>query len=473
MFIDRVKIHVKAGRGGNGCISFRREKHVPKGGPNGGDGGRGGNIIAQVRDHLNTLIRQYYTQNYRAEDGEHGKGNNRHGRDGNDVIVQVPPGTIVRDADTHELLADLTSPEQTVILAEGGLGGKGNARFKSSMNQAPRVAEKGEPGEERTLELELRLIADVGLVGYPNAGKSSILARVSAAKPKIAEYPFTTLSPVLGVVRVDDDRSFVLADIPGLIEGAHSGVGLGDEFLRHISRTRVLIHVIDAASVDGRDPVEDYQNINEELSLYDTRLAELPQIIAANKMDLPPAESGLQKLQQHLAEKEKNHRGTEARREKGQGDRGKRDGGISLVPLSPCLPIPRSPCLRGSLIPVSAATGEGLTQLVYSASQLLEDAIRSDSDSRYSITQQPATDTQHRVYSYEPGFMITKEGSKYILTGKTVRRTVLMTDLENEQAVMILHKKLKQMGVIRALTEAGAKDGDSVVVDDTEFTFMT
>ena len=434
MFIDRVKIHVKAGRGGNGCISFRREKHVPKGGPNGGDGGRGGNVIAQVHDHLNTLIRQYYTQHYRAEDGEHGKGNNRHGRDGNDEIVQVPPGTIVRDADTHELLADLTSPEQTVILAEGGLGGKGNARFKSSMNQAPRVAEKGEPGEERTLELELRLIADVGLVGYPNAGKSSILARVSAAKPKIAEYPFTTLSPVLGVVRVDDDRSFVLADIPGLIEGAHSGVGLGDEFLRHISRTRVLIHVIDAASVDGRDPVEDYQNINEELSLYDTRLAELPQIIAANKMDLSPAELGLQKLQQYLT--------TDSNVER-------------------------------EVIPVSAATGEGLTQLVYSASQLLEDAIRSDSDSRYSITQQPATDTQHRVYSYEPGFMITKEGSKYILTGKTVRRTVLMTDLENEQAVMILHKKLKQMGVIRALTEAGAKDGDSVVVDDTEFTFMT
>jgi GTP-binding protein len=441
MFIDRVKIHVKAGRGGNGCISFRREKYVPKGGPNGGDGGRGGSIIAQVHDHLNTLIRQYYTQNYRAEDGEHGKGNNRHGRDGNDVIVQVPPGTIVRDADTHELLADLTSPGQTVILAEGGLGGKGNARFKSSTNQAPRVAEKGEPGEERTLELELRLIADVGLVGYPNAGKSSILARVSAAKPKIAEYPFTTLSPVLGVVRVDDDRSFVLADIPGLIEGAHSGVGLGDEFLRHISRTRVLIHVIDAASLDGRDPVEDYQNINEELSLYDTRLAELPQIIAANKMDLPPAELGLQKLQRYLT--------TDSNVEREASN------------------------VKREVIPVSAATGEGLTQLVYSASQLLEDAIGSDSDSRYSITEQPATDTQHRVYSYEPGFMITKEGSKYILTGKTVRRTVLMTDLENEQAVMILHKKLKQMGVIRALTEAGAKDGDSVVVDDTEFTFIT
>jgi GTP-binding protein len=217
MFIDRVKIHIKAGRGGNGCVSFRREKYVPKGGPNGGDGGRGGNVIAQVDDHLNTLLRQYYTQHYRAENGEHGKGGNRHGRQGNDMIVRVPPGTIIRDVDTRELLADLIAPGQTAVLAEGGLGGKGNARFKSSTNQAPRVAEKGEPGEERTLELELRLIADVGLVGYPNAGKSSILARVSAAKPKIADYPFTTLSPVLGVVRVDDERIFVLADIPGLI----------------------------------------------------------------------------------------------------------------------------------------------------------------------------------------------------------------------------------------------------------------
>jgi len=435
MFIDRVKIRVKAGRGGNGCISFRREKHVPKGGPNGGDGGRGGNVIAQVDNYSNTLVRQYYTQHYRAEDGEHGKGNNRHGRNGNDVMVQVPPGTIIRDADTHELLADLTSPGQTVMLAEGGLGGRGNTRFKSSTNRTPRIAEKGEPGAERTLELELRLIADVGLVGYPNAGKSSILARVSAARPKIAEYPFTTLSPVLGVVPVDDERSFVLADIPGLIEGAHSGVGLGDEFLRHISRTRVLIHVIDTASVDGRDPVEDYENINKELSLYDTRLAELPQIIAANKMDLPSAKLGLQKLQQYLTT----------------------DRNVKRETLN----------VKRGVIPISAVTGEGLTELVYSTFQLLEDTIRSDSHRK--------TEPQEQIleYRYEPSFMITKEGAKYVLTGKAVRRTVLMTDLGNEQAVVMLHKKLKQMGVIRALVEAGAKDGDTVVVDDTEFTFMT
>jgi GTP-binding protein len=422
MFIDRTKIRVNAGRGGNGCVSFRREKHVPKGGPNGGDGGKGGDVIAQVDEHLNTLIRQYYTQHYKAGNGEHGKGSYKHGKNGSDAIVPLPAGTIIRDADTGKLIADLTSTEQSVILARGGIGGRGNTHFKSSTNQAPRVAEKGEPGEERTLELELRLIADIGLIGYPNAGKSSILARVSAAKPKIAEYPFTTLSPVLGVVRVDEEKSFVLADIPGLIEGAHSGVGLGDEFLRHISRTRALIHVIDVASVDGRDPAEDFENINKELELYDARLTHLPQVIAANKMDLPTAVPGLQNLRQHL--------GTDK-----------------------------------EIIPVSAATGEGLTELIYSAFQIFEEADRS--------TEEAEPQEESLEYSYEPGFIIVREGSKYVLKGKSVRRAVLMTDLENEQAVMMLHRRLKQMGVIKALIEEGAKDGDTIVVDDTEFAFMT
>jgi len=422
MFIDRTKIRVKAGRGGNGCISFRREKHVPRGGPNGGDGGKGGHVIAKIDEHSNTLIRQYYTQHYKAGNGEHGKGSYKHGKNGGDAIVPLPAGTIIRDFDTGKLIADLTSAEQSVILARGGIGGRGNTRFKSSTNQTPRVAEKGEPGEERTLELELRLIADVGLIGYPNAGKSSILARVSAAKPKIAEYPFTTLSPVLGVVRVDEERSFVLADIPGLIEGAHSGVGLGDEFLRHVSRTRALIHVIDVASVDGRDPAEDFENINKELELYDARLAQLTQVIAANKMDLPPAKPGLQNLRQHV--------GTDK-----------------------------------EIIPVSAATGEGLTKLIYSAFQLSEEAVRS--------SEEEEPQEERLEYSYDPGFIIAREGSKYVLKGRSVRRAVLMTDLENDQAVMMLHKKLKQMGVIKALIKEGAKDGDTIVVDDTEFTFMT
>ena len=425
MFIDRVNIHAKAGIGGNGCISFRREKHVPKGGPDGGDGGRGGNVVAQVHDHLNTLVRQYYTQNYEAGNGMHGKGKNMHGRDGQDVVIQLPPGTIIRDADSGELLADLTSPGQIAVLVSGGLGGRGNARFRSSTNQSPRVAEKGEPGEKRALELELRLIADVGLVGYPNAGKSSLLARVSAAKPKIASYPFTTLSPILGVVRVDEEKSFVLADIPGLIEGAHSGVGLGDEFLRHISRTRALIHVIDAASIDNRDPVDDFRKINEELALYDARLAELPQVIATNKMDLPQAKAGLERLQEHLdTDKE--------------------------------------------IIPVSAATGEGLTPLLYSAFSLLEDAVCPEGEQKSA----PQEDILEYVYDGR-GLAVTKDGPKYVLTGKAVRRAVMMTDLENDQAVMMLHKRLKQMGVIRALANAGAKDGDTVVVDDTEFIFMS
>jgi len=424
MFIDRTKIFVKAGRGGNGCISFRREKHVPRGGPDGGDGGKGGDVIAQMEDHLNTLIRQYYTQHYEADNGGHGSGNNRHGKNGPDVIINVPPGTIIKDADSGELLADITSNNQTAILVNGGIGGKGNARFKSSVNQAPRVAEKGEPGEKRMLELELRLISDVGLVGYPNAGKSSILARVSAAKPKIAGYPFTTLSPILGVVRIDDEKNFVLADIPGLIDGAHSGVGLGDEFLRHIARTRVLIHVIDAASVDDRDPVEDFERINEELSLYDKKLGELPQVVVANKMDLPSTQSGLQKLRQHLAP-------------------------------------------DGEIIPISAATGEGLTQMLYSAFALLEEAIRSEA-ARTKVSPQESLE-----YRYEPEFIITRDGAKYVLIGRAVRRAVVMTDMQNEEAVILLQKKLEQMGVIRALTEAGAKDGDTIAVDDIEFTFMT
>jgi len=425
MFIDRVKIRVKAGIGGNGCVSFRREKNVPRGGPDGGDGGRGGNVIAQAHEHLNTLVRQYYAQHYDADKGKHGSGNNRHGKHGDDAVIQLPPGTIIRDLDSHELLADLTSPGQTVVLASGGIGGRGNARFKSSTNQTPRVAEKGEPGESKALELELRLIADVGLVGYPNAGKSSLLARVSAAKPKIADYPFTTLSPNLGVVRVDEEKSFVMADIPGLIEGAHSGVGLGDEFLRHISRTRVLIHIVDAASVDGRDPAEDYEKINEELALYDPKLAELPQIVAANKIDLPQAESGTQKLQQHL----ENNR---------------------------------------EVIPISAATGEGITQLLYSAFQVLEEAISSEDDQE--------DESPEETFEYKDdgrSVIVTKEGSQYVLTGKTVRRIVLMTDLENTEAALMLHRRLKKMGVIRALTEAGAKDGDTVVVDDTEFIFIS
>ncbi|MGQ9608840.1 MAG: GTPase ObgE [bacterium] len=424
MFVDKVKVYVKAGRGGNGCVSFRREKNVPRGGPDGGDGGKGGDVIAQAFDHINTLVYQYYNQHYRAENGEHGQGKNMHGRNGKDMIMKVPVGTIIRDAETNELIADLKVAGESVILARGGIGGKGNARFKSSTNQSPKIAEKGEPGEEKILELELRLIADVGLVGYPNAGKSSIISKVSASKPKIADYPFTTLSPNLGTVRIDEERSFVLADIPGLIEGAHAGVGLGDEFLRHITRTKALIHVVDVASVDGRDPVDDYEKINEELYLYDPHLAELPQIVAANKMDLPAANLGFQKLHKHLS---KEH------------DR--------------------------TIIPVSALTGEGLSELMYSAYQLLEKIKKTEKH------DESKPEGMLVEYNYNPVFTITKEGSKYIINGKTIKRAVLMTNMENEFAVNMLHNKLKNMGVIKALTKLGAKDGDIIVVNGVEFTF--
>jgi GTPase len=423
MFVDKVKIHVKAGNGGNGCMSFRREKNVPRGGPNGGDGGKGGNVVVKAIEHLNTLVEQYFTQHYKADNGEHGQGKDMHGSDGADVIIRVPPGTIIKDAETGEILAEMKTVGQTNVLVKGGRGGKGNTRFKSSTNQAPRVAEKGEPGEEKDLEFELRLIADLGLVGYPNAGKSSILSKVSSAKPKIANYPFTTLSPVLGVVRVDEEKSFVIADIPGLIEGAHSGIGLGDEFLRHIMRTRALIHVVDIASTDGRDPVSDYESINEELSLYNPRLAELPQIVVANKIDLPSAVEGLKKLQKHLSE-------------------------------DTDYPI----------IPISALTGEGISQLIYSAYELLQNN---------PIYEEEEPQSEVIEYNYEPVYTIEKKGSKFFLSGKAVRRAVLMTDMENEMAVIMLHNKLKKMGIVRALVRSGAKEGDRVEVDGVEFTFST
>ncbi|MDQ7843299.1 MAG: GTPase ObgE [Armatimonadota bacterium] len=288
MFIDRAVIHVKGGDGGRGAVSFRREKSLPKGGPDGGDGGQGGDVVLVADEGLSTLLDFQYRRHYRAERGAHGEGGNRHGRRGSSLIVPVPAGTVVRDARTREVLADLVRHGQRVVVARGGRGGRGNARFATSTRRAPRRAEPGEPGEERDVELELKLIADVGLVGFPNTGKSTLLARVSAARPKIADYPFTTTEPCLGVVAVPDGRSFVLADIPGLIAGAHQGLGLGHTFLRHIARTKVLIHLVDLAAPE-RDPVGDIEIINRELRLYDPALGERPMLYALNKVDLPGA----------------------------------------------------------------------------------------------------------------------------------------------------------------------------------------
>lgn len=296
MFADKAKITVIAGDGGNGCISFRREKFIPKGGPDGGDGGNGGNVVlitANGEQNLNDLI---YNPRYRAENGIHGKGKDLHGRRGKDIKVRVPVGTVVRDIETGEIIADLDEPNMTAIVARGGQGGRGNSRFASSTNRVPRESEPGTPGETRILDLELKTIADFGLVGYPNAGKSTFLRAISQARPKVAPYPFTTLRPVVGISDCDDFRRFSVADIPGLIEGASDNIGLGHEFLRHIERTRVLIYVLDMAGVDGRDPLSDFKSLRKELEAYQKGLSKRPGIVIANKMDLPEAEENLKRF---------------------------------------------------------------------------------------------------------------------------------------------------------------------------------
>lgn len=296
VFIDRVKIRVRGGRGGNGVTAFRREKYVPRGGPSGGDGGRGGDVWLEADESLNTLLHLRYNPEHTAESGRHGEGSNRTGRAGADVVVRVPVGTQVFDAETGELLCDLTAHGARYLAARGGRGGFGNAHFATSTNRAPRYHQQGSPGEERELRLELKLLADVGLVGFPNAGKSTLISAISAARPKIADYPFTTLEPHLGVVDLGDFRTFVVADIPGLIEGAHRGAGLGDRFLRHIERTRLLLHLVDVSSFSGRDPVHDYEVINRELAEYDRKLAEKPQIVVATKLDALDERNRLERL---------------------------------------------------------------------------------------------------------------------------------------------------------------------------------
>jgi GTP-binding protein len=296
-FIDEAEITVKAGDGGNGCVSFRREKFIPKGGPDGGDGGRGGDITILADQHIRTLLDFRYRKNYEAQRGAHGEGKRKSGRDGKSILIRIPCGTQIFNIENNELIHDFVDDGDSLLIARGGDGGYGNDHYKSSTNQAPRKALPGWPGEEKKLRLELKLLADVGLVGCPNAGKSSLLARISAAKPKIAPYPFTTKEPNLGIVKVEEFNSFVAADIPGLLEGAHKGKGLGDRFLKHIERTSVLIHIIDAAGVDGRKPIDDYHTINNELDSYSPKLSKLPQIVALNKMDLPEAKENLKEFE--------------------------------------------------------------------------------------------------------------------------------------------------------------------------------
>ncbi len=329
-FIDEAKIYIKSGDGGRGCVSFRREKYVPHGGPNGGDGGNGGDVVVIAKRNMSSLLDHRYQQHYRARRGEHGRGKDQHGKNAEDLYIPVPLGTIIKDQESGDILGDLTNDGETLIVARGGRGGRGNARFITSTNQAPKNADPGGEGEEKTLLLELKLLADVGIIGFPNAGKSTLISRISAARPKIADYPFTTLVPNLGVVSYGDGATFVVADIPGLIEGAHEGAGLGIQFLRHIERTKVLVHMIDLSPITDRDPVEDYETMNNELKSYSEELYGKPQIVAANKIDITEAVERLKELKEYCDK------------------------------------------LEITLFPISSATGEGLEELKWGIVKLLD-----------------------------------------------------------------------------------------------------
>ncbi len=419
MFYDYAKINVKAGDGGNGCVAFRREKYVPFGGPSGGDGGRGGSIIFEADEGLRTLVDFRYKRHYKAERGQHGMGKTMHGKSGEDTIVRVPVGTQVRHAETGRLIADLVRHGQKAVVARGGRGGRGNARFATPKHKAPRFAEKGEPGEELWVELELKLLADVGLVGFPNAGKSTLISRISAARPKIADYPFTTIQPNLGVVRLDEGVSFVVADIPGLIEGAHDGVGLGHRFLRHVERTRLLIHVVDTAGSEGRDPLNDFAVINRELEQYDPELAARHQIIAANKTDLPEAAANLARMRE------------------------------ALEP-------------RYEIFPISALTGEGIPALLYRTAELL----KTLPPPKVWEPEPIAEDDE-----FAPPFTVEAVNDYYVVRSKDVERVVAMTDLENPEAVFRLQQTLQKMGLEDALRAEGIREGDTVVIGDFEFEY--
>ncbi|MGB3363805.1 MAG: GTPase ObgE, partial [Thermodesulfobacteriota bacterium] len=301
-FIDEAKIYVKAGDGGRGCVSFRREKYVPRGGPDGGDGGNGADVILIARRNMSSLLDHRYQQHYKAKRGVHGKGKDQHGKNAEDLFIPVPMGTMIKDFESGAFYGDLTEDGQTLVIAKGGRGGKGNARFVTPTNQAPKEAQPGTPGQEKTLKLELKLLADVGLLGFPNAGKSTLISRVSAARPKIADYPFTTLVPNLGVVSYGDGATFILADIPGLIEGAHEGAGLGIQFLRHIERTKILVHLLDLSPMTQRDPIEDYAAMNRELKSYNEELSKTPQIVALNKIDITEAREILETIENHFSD---------------------------------------------------------------------------------------------------------------------------------------------------------------------------
>ncbi len=417
MFIDEAKICVVGGKGGDGIIGFRREKFVPKGGPDGGDGGRGGSVILRADPHINTLLAFKHKVHFKAQPGQHGGKNERRGADGEDLILRVPVGTVVKALHTGEILADLDEPGKEIVVARGGEGGRGNAHFKSSTRQAPRIREKGAPGEERWLKLELKLLADVGIIGFPNAGKSSLIAKVSAAKPKIAPYPFTTLVPTLGVVQIEEFKEFVLVDIPGLIEGAHEGKGLGDRFLKHVERTRLLIHLIDLSPMTGRDPLSDYEVINRELRSFSPALAEKPQIVVGNKIDLLTEEER-QKIKERFAAH-----------------------GIELRLIS-------------------AVTGEGTRELMYECYRHLEE-LKAREPSPAQKTPTPSSQRRVYIFSGGPAFTVQREGDLFILSGSAVERLSRLS-LEERDAREYLYERLEALGALAELRRHGLTDGQRV-----------
>jgi len=424
MFVDRVKIYIESGSGGNGAVSFRREKYVPNGGPDGGDGGKGGDIIFEVDEGLNTLMDFRHQKHFKAERGEDGKKKKCDGKNGKDLIIKVPPGTIIKEAETGKIMADMTGETKSKVLLKGGKGGRGNQHFATASRQAPRYAERGQEGKGYWVILELKVIADVGLVGFPNAGKSTLLSVLTNAEPKIADYPFTTLHPNLGVVRNPYGRDFVIADIPGIIEGAHQGIGLGHDFLRHIERTKILLHMVDVASIEGRNPAEDVEKINFELKAYNEELLKRPQIIVANKIDVMENEDNLNLLKETYETK-----------------------GIKVIPIS-------------------AATQKGLKDLLIEISKILD-----------QVDEEPVKFEEDFDYFEEPEeikepFTIKKiSSSYYVVEGTGVEKVIGYTNFESEKGFAFFQKYLRDKGIIDALEKAGIQEGDTVKIYDLEFEY--
>lgn len=429
MFVDQVKISLKAGDGGNGITAYRREKYVPFGGPAGGDGGKGASVVFEVDEGLRTLLDFRYQRHFKASKGENGQSSNMHGKNAEDLVLKVPPGTIIKNVETDKVLADLVEDGQRAVVAKGGRGGRGNSRFATPRNPAPDFSEKGEPGEELDVSLELKLLADVGLVGFPSVGKSTLLSIVSKAKPKIGAYHFTTIKPNLGVVSTPDQRSFVMADLPGLIEGASDGVGLGHQFLRHVERTKVIVHMIDMSGSEGREPIEDYKVINQELAAYEQRLEDRPQIVVANKMDLPESQDNLNLFKEEIGED---------------------------VPV----------------IPVSTITRDNIDQLLYAIADKLEEYKDVD----FTVEEEESVGINRVLYKHTPSqdkFTISRDDDgAYVVSGNAIERMFKMTDFNSDPAVRRFARQMRSMGIDDALRERGCKNSDIVRILGGEFEFV-